>query len=375
MEEIQQVSPNTTALNAEHYQTFEMAKANDDVLGGDDIAQIRSYAAYARAQAQAIHKTIAATNGIDDVAAIKAEATETAQTFAKVGIYADQRIGEILRELPTKQGARNDITSVSTPTKVEAEKQAGIGHATAIDLQKMAANPEVVEAVIAKAKKDGRVVSRKQVLDAINEKKRIERELQKAAVTKTNLEMEAESLRQQLTDKQLIASQRDAAIKSFEELVIDNESMETEIASLKRQLSERPKPEVIEREVEVVREVVPDEVQERVSNLEHENERLNREYQQMWHKKMELDKKLEQANELLGEKERTGNAQRDIEHLTMQINRLLQQHGGKVWAFDQFYRVDEGAQQEFAKAITNLAAFAQNLSQMIQERETPNGSQ
>lgn len=87
---IQAFQPSDGALSAESYQTFELAKENDDVLGGDDIAQIRSYAAYARAQAQAIHKTIAATNGIEDVAAIKSEATETAQTFAKVSIYADQ---------------------------------------------------------------------------------------------------------------------------------------------------------------------------------------------------------------------------------------------------------------------------------------------
>ena len=97
---MQVVRPTGTALNAEHYQSYEMAKANDDVIGGDNIAQIRSYAAYARAQAQAIHKTIAATNEYEDVAAIKAEMTETQQTYARVSIYADQRIGELLRELP-----------------------------------------------------------------------------------------------------------------------------------------------------------------------------------------------------------------------------------------------------------------------------------
>ena len=326
---IQQVSPNSTALNAEHYQSFEMAKANDGILGGDDIAQIRSYAAFARAQAQAVHKSIASMSELEDVTATKAEMTETAQTFAKVGIYADQRIGEILRELPTKQGKRTDVTSVPTVTEVskrEAEQQAGISHKQSIDLQKMAANPEVVEAVIAKAEKDGRVVSRSQVLKEIDERKRMERELKKASITQTNLEMEAESLRQQLATK--------------------------------------PEPEVIEREVEVVREVVPEDYE----SLRSENERLNREYQDMWRKKRELDEKLDQANEMLGEKGKTREAQRDIEHLTMQINKLLHQHGGKAWAFDQFYRVDEATQHEFVKAITNLAAFSQNLAQMISEK-------
>lgn len=160
------VHPAGGALSAEHYQTFEMAKENDGILGGSDIAEIRSYAAFARAQAQAVRKSIAAMSELNDVTATKAEMTETAQTFAKVGIYADQRIGEILRELPTRQGRRTDLTSVDTPTKVETEKSAGISHAVSIDLQAMAANPEIVQAVLDKAEAEGRIPSRKQVLDA-----------------------------------------------------------------------------------------------------------------------------------------------------------------------------------------------------------------
>ena len=77
-----------------------------------------------------------------------AKGNETAQTFAKVGIYADQRIGEILRELPKGKGNQyQQSAAVGMPTKAEAEKQAGIGHATAIDLQKLAANPDVVQAI------------------------------------------------------------------------------------------------------------------------------------------------------------------------------------------------------------------------------------
>jgi len=341
---IQQVSPNTTALNAEHYQTFEMAKANDDILGGDNIAQIRSYAAYARAQAQAIHKTIAATNGLDDVAAIKAEATETAQTFAKVGIYADQRIGEILRELPKSNKWASNSDTQEVETKADALKESGISKSQAYDLQAMAANPEVVEAVIAKATEEGRVVSRKKVLDAINEKKRAERELRQASIEMTDAKMEAESLKKQVSDAR------------------------AEIAALEKQNDElyaqkNPEPEV------VTREVVPKDVQRRIESLERENRRLNDEYQQMWQKKREADAKLDQANELLGEKGKDRDAQRDIEYLTAQVNGLLRQHGGKAWAFDQFYRVDELTQREFEKAITNLASFAQNMVALIADRK------
>lgn len=348
---IQQVSPNSTALNAEHYQTFEMAKANDGILGGDDIAQIRSYAAYARAQAQAIHKTIAATSGIDDVAAIKEEATETAQTFAKVGIYADQRIGEILRELPTKQGARNDITSVSTPTKVEAEKQANLDHHTAIDLQKMAANPEVVEAVIAKAEQDGRVVSRSQVLKAIKERDEARKDAEEVSKLYGKVVVQRDEAREDL------ASERGK-----------NLELGSQIANLRHQVSEKPEPEVIEREVEVVREVVPDDVRRRIESLEYDAQVHADTDQKLRRQLAETRKKLDRAKVLLKEKGYEDNASWDISTLTSATNQYLRMYGGKAWAFDQFYRVDEVTQQEFVKAMTNLAAFSQNIVQIVSDR-------
>ena len=319
---IPQVSPNSTALNAEHYQSFEMAKANDGILGGDNIAQIRSYAAYARAQAQAIHKTIAATSGIEDVAAIKEEATETAQTFAKVSIYADQRIGEILRELPTRQGKRTDTTSYHTGeevTKAQAIKESGIGNRQAYDLQAMAANPEIVEAVIAKAEQDGRVVSRSQVLKAIKERDEAREEV--AALERQNDELYAQK---------------------------------------------NPEPEVIEREV--VREVVPEDVQKRIESLEYYKELGAKDNATLRRQLEETRKKLDRAKVLLEEKGYEDNASWDISALTSATNQYLRTYGGKAWAFDQFYRVDEVTQQEFVKAITALAAFSQNLAQMVSDK-------
>jgi hypothetical protein len=106
----------------------------------------------------------------------------------------------------------------------------------------------------------------------------------------------------------------------------------------------------------------------RIAELERENKRLNDEYQQMWKKKRDADQRLQQANELLGENDRNNSARRDIEQLTIATNSYLRNYGGKVWAFDQFDRVDEPTQQEFIKAITSLAAFAQNMAAMVGER-------
>jgi hypothetical protein len=325
---IVQQATNNGALNAEHYQSFEMAKANDGVIGGDDIAQIRSYAAFARAQAQAIHKSIATMGELDDVAQAKAEMTETSQTFAKVSVYADQRIGEILRELP-KAKNQHDVSNLPTG-KTQAVKDAGLTPKTASQLEQLAANPEVVEAVIAKAESEGRIVSRSQVLKAIKE--------------------------------------RDEARKELSEAHGENLELGSQIAMLKRQVAERPEPEVIERTVEVE----SPEAKRRIAELERENRQLSDEYQQMWKKKRDADKRLQQANELLGENDRNNNARRDIEQLTIAANSYLRNYGGKAWAFDQFDRVDEPTQQEFIKAITSLAAFAQNMAAMVGERKQEN---
>ena len=320
---IVQQATNDGALNASHYQTFEMAKANDSVIGGDDIAQIRSYAAFARAQAQAIHKSIATMGELDDVAQAKAEMTETSQTFAKVSVYADQRIGEILRELPTKQGARNDITSVGTPTKVEAEKQAGIGHATSIDLQKMAANPEVVEAVIAKATEEGKVVSRSQVLKAIKE--------------------------------------RDAANEALEDAYRTQEALEDELEALKSQ--PKPEPEVIERTVEVESQ----ESKRRIAELERLERVHNEDNQKLRKRNEDMRKELDKAREILGMNETMRDVRRDVQYLISATNQYVRQYGGLTWTVQQLEMVDAPTLEEFHKSVKNLATFSSALVASLEQ--------
>lgn len=325
---IQAFQPSSGALSAEHYQTFELAKENDTVLGGDNIAQIRSYAAYARAQAQAIHKTIAATNGIDDVAAIKSEATETAQTFAKVGIYADQRIGEILRELPTRQGKRNDLTSVETPTKVQTERNAGISHAVAIDLQAMAANPDVVQAVLDKAEADGRIPSRSQVLKAIQER----------------------------NDARFVA----------DKLKAERDDARAEIAALEKQndeLYERANTQqVVEREV--VRTVAPDDYEElkrRAESLEGSNRLYHEDYQKLRKRNEELRKELDRAKDMLGMDKTLQDVRKDVQYLIAATNQYVRHYGGLTWTAASLEQVDTQTLEEFHKAAINLATFANAL--------------
>ena len=348
-------NPNTGgALSAEHYQTFELAKEHDSVLGGTDIAQIRTYAAFARARAQAVHKSIATMNRLDDVTATKAEMTETAQTFAKVGIYADQRIGEILRELPTRQGKRTDTssTAIEEVTKAQALKDSGISTPTAYQLEQLAANPDVVQAVLDKAEADGRIPSRKQVLDAIKER-------DDARETVSMVKKVSDTLKRQ----------RDEAREDNEQYKQDVKDLQEEIRALEKQNDQLFEKANAAQEPRVItREVVPKKTQERLEWLEHLEQVHTADNQKLRKQLEDARKKLEQANALIGEKQRNDSAQWDIAALTTATNNYLRQYGGKAWAFDQFYRVDETTQAEFVKAINNLAAFAQNLAQMIREQ-------
>lgn len=350
------VQPTGGALDPERYQTFELAKENDTVLGGDNIAKIRSYAAYARAQAQAIHKTIAATEGIDDVAAIKQETTETAQTFAKVGIYADQRIGEILRGMEQAKRGPKVNSDASEKTKADAIADAGIPKSQAYDLQKLAANPDVVQAVLDKAEAEGRIPSRQQVLDAI-------RERDAARADAATARKVGETLKRE----------RDEAREDAEGYGEEISDLQEEIAALEKQADKAyedgynaatrsAQPRVVERVVE------SDAAKKRISDLEHERDVYLSDVQKLRKRNEDMRKKLEQANALIGEKQRNDSAEWDIAALTTATNNYLRQYGGRAWAFDQFYRVDETTQAEFTKAISNLAAFATNLAQMIKEQ-------
>ena len=326
---IQAFKPTGGALSAESYQTFELAKENDTVLGGDNIAQIRSYAAYARAQAQAIHKTIAATNGIEDVAAIKQEALETEQTFAKVGIYADQRIGEILRELPTRQGKRTDTTSC-TPmqevTKAQAIEESGMSSRQAYDLQAMAANPDVVQAVLDKAEADGRIPSRKQVLDAIH-------------------------------DRKIAEMERDNANDALAEAYRTSELMEAQIASLQKQVNDKPKPEVVERMVEVPSESD----KRRIVELEHERDLYLDNVQKLRKRNEDMRSELDKAKDMLGMDKTLQDVRRDVRYLISATNQYVRHYGGLTWTAASLEQVDEQSLEELRKAAINLATFANAL--------------
>jgi len=173
MDEI--VSVSAGALNADHYQTFEMAKANDDILGGTDMKLMKAYGEVMRAASNSAQMTIQASKSLGVASGVK---QETMQLQSQVALYVDVRIGELSMELSKKPGKRTDITSSiaveEVPTKAQALAEAGISIPTANKLEQLAANVDVVEETIARAKEEGKAVSRARALKDIKKKKETE---------------------------------------------------------------------------------------------------------------------------------------------------------------------------------------------------------
>lgn len=166
---------------------------------------------------------------------------------------------------------------------------------------------------------------------AESERKRIERELRKASITQTNLEMEAESLRQQL--------------------------------------AQRPDPEVIEREVEVVREVVPEDVQKRIRDLEHEQRIYLDTDRKLRDQLQDVRKELDRAKGIIGMDKGTRDVQRDVEYLISATNQYVRHYGGLTWTFERIADVDDVTRDELRKAVKNLATFSSALVASLEQMQ------
>ena len=273
------------------------------------------------------HKLVSTMSSWDEFTSSRAETVATEQAAANLNVYIDQRMGELVAALPTKQGKRSDLTSLpvgNKVTKTEALQDAGLTPKTASQLEQLAKNPEVVEAVIAKATEEGRIVSRKQVLDAIKQQKQAEQ-------------------------------QRDEARQEMQDVYLQAENMELEVERLKDQLKSRPQREV-------VREVVPKETQRRISELEKSNKQFSEDYEDLRRRFSSTQTELEQARKELATNESTLASIRDIQALTRAMGEFVGRYSGHTWPFAD---IDEQTMSECARALRGLSTFVDALKDAI----------
>lgn len=161
--------------------------------------------------------------------------------------------------------------------------------------------------------------------------------------------------------------ERDEARGELAEAHRATELMEAEVTSLRQQVTERPDPEVVEREV--VREVVPDDYtqsQQRVRELTR-LERIHQEDNRELRKQLaEARSELERAKGVLGMDKTVGEVRRDVQYLTSATNQYVRRYGGLTWTAQSLADVDAGARDELASAIRNLATFSTALLEVLE---------
>lgn len=163
--------------------------------------------------------------------------------------------------------------------------------------------------------------------------------------------------------------QRDEAKEDLASERAKNLELGSQIANLRHQVSEKPEPEVIEREVEVVREVVPEDVQKRIRDLEHEQRIYLDTDRKLRNRLRDVRKELDRAKGIIGMDKGTRDVQRDVEYLISATNQYVRHYGGLTWTFERIADVDDVTRDELRKAVKNLATFSNALVASLEQMQ------
>ena len=169
-------------------------------------------------------------------------------------------------------------------------------------------------------------------------------------------------------ERDLAEKERDAAKFDLAEAYRESELLETEIASLKRQVAEKPKPEVVEREV--VREVVPDDYEttkRKLASLTHDNQIYIDSNNSLRKELDEARKELDKAKDIIGIDKTSQDGRRDVLYLISATNSYVRRYGGLTWTVQQLSEVDKQTIDNLQKAVRNLATFSSALMDNLEE--------
>ena len=158
--------------------------------------------------------------------------------------------------------------------------------------------------------------------------------------------------------------ERDAARQELDAVQQDladawqaQEDAETEAVMLKRKLEsiEKPKPEVVEREVESKA------ARKRISELEHERDLYLDNVQKLRKRNEDMRAELDKAKDILGMDKTSQDVHRDVQYLITATNSYVRRYGGLTWTVQQLGEVDEPTLDQLRKAVRNLATFSNAL--------------
>lgn len=265
----------------------------------ETIEDLTQFVLVGKAKLQAYMLKLQTVNKLSVAQEIRDQTLKEAQEISNAVIAAEQRIGELLLEIPKAQGfastiRHNDVENVRT--KTETIKEMGYGRREAEDYQQMAKHPEVVKKVIQDAMDSGEIITKASVM---------------------------------------------REIKFYKDRI--------------KQLEQEPA-----KTVEVVPDDY-EATKQKLARAEMDSARLAEDYRKARKKLMEQSKTVEALKAQLGADKVIRDAEVDIRHFTVATHDYIRRYGGHIWSFEQIQNVDEGTRTDFVYAIKTLDGFAQQL--------------
>jgi hypothetical protein len=263
----------------------------------ETIEDLTQFVLVGKAKLQAYMLKLQTVNKLSVAQEIRDQTLKEAQEISNAVIAAEQRIGELLLDIPKQAGASNfSRDEEKLKTKGETIKEMGYGKNEASDYQQMAKHPEVVKKVIQDAMDNGEIVTKASVM---------------------------------------------REIKFYKERI--------------KQLEQAPA-----KTVEVVPDDY-EATKQKLSVAERDSARLAEDYRKARKKLMEQSKMVESLKAQLGADKVIRDAEVDIQHFTIATHDYIRRYGGHIWSFEQIRNVDEGTRADFINAIKTLDGFAQQL--------------
>lgn len=300
----------------------------------DTIEDLAKFVLVNEERSQALKAQIRAIKKVKLAKEVYAQKLAEAQEIGELTVEAGQKMGELISQIPKQSGARTDLQTSSdgsdeVRTKAEVIEDIGLERHQAYEYQLMDKYPQAVENAKQKARDNGDVVSRSQVMKEIAEEKKRAKAL----------EEENRKLREAIS------------------------SQGAENVRLKMELEKAPTREIVK---EVTVEVVPDDYEEskkRLKSLESENRLLAKDREDAIEKYNKADEKLKDLERSINSPKE--KALRDVEgrciDLTAAINAFLANHGGKTIAKEEFSQLSKYEKQSLERATEKLRRWLDEL--------------
>lgn len=146
----------------------------------DNLEDLTQFVLVGKSKLQAYMLKLRTINRLSTAQEVRDQTLQEAQEISAALMAAEQRIGEILLEIPKSSGqyAKSENRPMSKNTLVA---EMGYTKDEASDYQRMAQNPEIVQRVIDQALSDGKIVTKSAVMREIESAQRAQKEAARLA--------------------------------------------------------------------------------------------------------------------------------------------------------------------------------------------------